>query len=138
MCGICYVPFVADVISIASFIAQATFGLSVSDHATMGKSLVGQSCSQDYIEIPFGNAAAIYTMAPTITSFSRYCGRALNPITSLTTNLSVCTKTAPFTVGVHFDSNEKTEALTMALNNELTSTTGGIVGFKLKYVQQSC
>jgi len=142
--GYCYICYIATVnpgtAAATAHQIQATFGLSLSGDAA-AKSVVGTSCSTDYITIPGGQTLASAMTATVVLGATgtnnQYCGRALNTdsIALPTINdVSVCTRNVPFTVGVYYDSDEVT-GTTQAQTNEQVAGPAGIVGFDLKYAQ---
>merc|ERR1739844_157945 len=141
-CIICYTQAITGTAD--SVAAQISFGLSVSANDAAGQSLTMTSCTSDYIQIPYGNTAAIAAItapATEATFANAYCGRILSIAAAATTGVTVCTRRAPFTVGVNFDSNELTDnqvANAMATLIEMGEGPGGIVGFKLIYYQVAC
>merc|ERR1712228_99770 len=138
-CYICYSEWTTG----TAVIAQSSFGLSISPNAA-SQSAVQTSCTSDYIVIPYGNSAAIaaITAPATEDSFSHnYCGRFFSIAAAATAGVTVCTRRAPFTVGVNFDSNELTDDAVvdaMAATSEASEFPGGITGFKLIYFQVAC
>merc|ERR1719219_145850 len=144
-CLICYTQAVTG--TAASKSAQISFGLSVGGIAATASAETHTSCTADYIAIPFGmsaaNAAITTTIAlvPGTTQANSYCGRIFNFNEDETSGVTVCTRRAPFTVGVHFDSNELTDDAVvngMATTQESSEGPGGIIGFKLIYYQVAC
>jgi len=139
-CYICYSPLTA---AGATAAAQATFGVSISI-ATASQAATGTSCSNDYLEIPYGNSAtiaAITTPSTAATNFHRQCGRFFNTASAATSSNTVCSRNSPFRVGVSFDTNEVTGtaiADAKASTSETSEVPGGIVGFKLIYFQVAC
>merc|ERR1711899_187676 len=138
-CYICYSPWTTG----TAVIAQNSFGLSVSPDAA-SKAAINTACTSDYIQIPYGNTAAIaaITAPATEATFAHnYCGRFFSIASAATAAVTVCTRRAPFTVGVNFDSNELTDdavADGMANTSEASEFPGGITGFKLIYWQMTC
>merc|ERR1712083_865593 len=141
-CIICYSQAITGTAD--SVTAQHSFGLSVSIAAPAGQAGIMTSCTSDYISIPYGNTAAIsaITAPATEATFTHsYCGRILSIASAATTGVTVCTRRAPFTVGVNLDMNEVTDdqvANAMATLIEAGEGPGGIVGFKLTYFQVAC
>merc|ERR1712018_846544 len=96
------------------------------------------SCTSDYITIVGGDtkANAAKVGAAAVTSFqTRFCARALDPAVAgamEAAQVSVCTTTLPFKVGVNFDDHEVTTGNAKD-TNELSTFPGGIVGFALCY-----
>jgi len=138
-CYICYSPWTTG----TAVIAQNSFGLSVSPDAA-SQAAINTACTSDYIQIPYGNTAAIaaITAPATEATFAHnYCGRFFSIASAATAAVTVCTRRAPFTVGVNFDSNELTDdavADGMANTSEASEFPGGITGFKLIYWQMTC
>merc|ERR1719291_172839 len=64
-CYICYSPtiIVSGIAAGTPIIAQISFGLSISSIAAMPASMVSNTCSQDWIEIPGAETAAIAAIA---------------------------------------------------------------------------
>jgi len=134
-CRICYWPQTTG--TSGSETDQGSFGLSVSIASNAEQAATGSNCAADYIEIPGGYISSITTNPNASGATSRYCGRffGTNAATSSTT---ICTTTTPFTVNVNFDEDE---VLTTSSGNpdadEAEDGTGGIVGFRLCYKQDS-
>jgi hypothetical protein len=140
-CYICYFPAITG----TAVIAQISYGLGVATTAPAADSAVSTRCSSDYLNIPFGNTAAIAaitTPGTTATHVHRFCGRSLQlaAAAATITTVTVCSRRSPFVVGVNFDSNEANVGTTaiVATTNELNLFPGGINGFKLKYTQHTC
>jgi len=137
-CHICYSP-----INPATA-GTITFGLSAAIGAPMYVG-IDTVCRTDYIEIPFGTTSGIAAKAGTAqaafiasTTAGRHCGvrfgvDAGTPVVVTT----VCSKSVPFRVGVHFNHYEDGAPAT-AVTSELHTATTGTVGFKLLYWQVSC
>jgi hypothetical protein len=138
-CYICYIPTPA--IAPASATNQDSFGLSVSPDAAP-QAGVNTECSTDYITIPAGTTLAI-AMIATDTPLTaaglvqRACGRFF-AIAAGTASVSLCTRSAPFRLGVNLDSDEVEIAADVAISNESAMFPGGIVGFGLNYAQKDC
>lgn len=141
---ICYTPctLVAGAAATADMAstAQASFGVSVSGDAAAKSGVATANCIADYLLIPGGDTLANAALAiPTIAiANDRFCGRALDPVNAVAesaTVVSVCTATVPFTVGVHFDTDEECLANASANtgNCEAAAPPGGIIGFSLCY-----
>jgi len=132
-CAICFTPY-------SSTAGASTYGVSgfTTDNA-IAKSAKDTECTQDYLVIPQGNTAAIsITTTPTASS-ARFCGRYLNPTTNTNSHVSVCSRIYPFTLGVYFNDNEECNAASGEADLCETDTIpGGITGFALNFVQQSC
>jgi len=139
-CYICYSPFTPTGTTTA---AQATFGVSISP-SIASQAGTGTSCSNDYLEIPYGNSAtiaAITTPSTAATNFHRYCGRFFNTASAATSSNTVCSRNSPFRVGVAFDSNEVTSTAVSdakASTRESSEVPAGHVGFKLIFFQVAC
>jgi len=148
-CYICYSPtiIVTGIEAGTPIIAQISFGLSISAIAAMPASMVSNTCSQDWIEIPGAETAAIAAIAvPDQTDGGRLCGRVLAPTTGQISSAAsilagtVCARHLPFRVGVDFDNNENDSIVTASMTTllEQQGSPGGIIGFKLTYYQVSC
>jgi len=151
-CYICYSPTinVAGIDVGTPVIAQISFGVSIGGIAAMPSSLISNTCTADWIEVPGADTAAIAAISvAAITNGGRLCGRALSSVGASTTNLAtivtgtVCARHLPFRVGVDFDSNERDAYTAIAaadMSNilEANGSPGGIIGFKLTYYQISC
>jgi len=148
-CYICYTPTIIATTTAAvgtPVSAQISFGISISEQAAASESLISNTCSQDWIEIPGAETATISAIAGGValaTNGARLCGRVLNSATSIptTTGGTVCGRHLPFRVGVDFDANERDNsavAASKATLNEQQGSPGGIVGFKLTYWQVAC
>merc|ERR1711971_184198 len=148
-CYICYSPtiIVSGIAAGTPIIAQISFGLSISSIAAMPASMVSNTCSQDWIEIPGADTAAIAAISvPDQTNGGRLCGRVLASTTgsdSADASIvagTVCARHLPFRVGVDFDNNENDSIVTASMTNllEQQGSPGGIIGFKLTYYQISC
>merc|ERR1712001_104931 len=138
-CYICYSTWTAG----TAVIALGSFGLNISP-SIASQSAINTSCTSDYLSIPYGNSAAIAAItapATEATFANSYCGRFFSIASAATTGVTVCSRRAPFTVGVNFDSNELTDdqvANAMATLIEMGEGPGGITGFKLIYYQVAC
>merc|ERR1711935_1022123 len=148
-CYICYTPTIIATTTAAvgtPVIAQISFGLSIGGIAAMPSSLISNTCSQDWIEVPGADTAAIAAISGGValaTNSDRICGRVLNSATSAATTIggTVCGRHLPFRVGVDFDANERDNsavAASKATLNEQQGSPGGIIGFKLTYWQVVC
>merc|ERR1719330_1215133 len=145
-CYICYNPtIIVTGIAIGTpIIAQISFGLSIGGIAASPSALISATCTQDWIEIPGADTAAIAAISTAaLTNGGRVCGRALSSVTDLlttTTAGTVCGRHLPFRVGVDFDNNERDSivAADMTTVTEQNGSPGGIIGFKLTYFQVSC
>jgi len=145
-CYICYSPtIIVTGIAIGTpIIAQISFGLSIGGIAASPSALISATCTQDWIEIPGADTAAIAAIsAAALTNGGRVCGRALSSVTDLLTSTTagtVCGRHLPFRVGVDFDNNEADSivAADMTTVTEQCGSPGGIIGFKLTYFQVSC
>jgi len=134
MCTICYNPLDAGT---AGAIDQGTFGLSVIATAGSATSAVDTQCTQDFLTIrDGGNTTTPATWVPAADNQQRYCGRFLNTDQASTAHNTICSRSVPFNVGVHFDGVEQT-----AGGDETDDETlfpSGSVGFFLEYAQTSC
>jgi len=149
-CYICYSPtiIVAGIAVGTPIITQISFGVSISAIAAMPSALISQSCTQDWIEVPGADTAAIAAIsAAALTNGGRLCGRVLasaSAVESDDTGIArvgtVCARHLPFRVGVDFDANERDSIVTadMTTVTEQSGSPGGIIGFKLTYFQVSC
>jgi len=149
-CYICYSPTIIAAITAAigtPIIAQISFGVSIGSTAANPASLISNTCSQDWIEIPGADTAAIAAIAVADqTNGARICGRVLASITASESNDviagvgTVCARHLPFRVGVDFDNNERASIVDAVMTNllEQQGSPGGIVGFKLTYFQVGC
>merc|ERR1712008_542232 len=125
---------------------QISFGLSIGGIAGTPSSSISNTCSQDWIEIPGVDTAAIAAIAvAAVTNGGRVCGRTLAStagvlLTATVITNTVCARHLPFRVGVDFDNNERapSAATTMAQLHEQQGSPAGIVGFKLTYFQVTC
>merc|ERR1719400_1688164 len=149
-CYICYSPTIIAAILAAigtPVIAQISFGVSIGATAANPASLISNTCTQDWIEIPGADTAAIAAIsAAALTNGGRVCGRVLASITAAESDDTiagvgtVCARHLPFRVGVDFDNSERDSIVTadMTTLTEQNGSPGGIVGFKLTYFQVSC
>jgi len=148
-CLICY----AEIIGYASPAAsQNSFGLSVTSTAKKQQADVGTNCKTDYIYIPNGtggNTAAIRTTligtAIAANGLGRHCGRVLSSISAGAISTTVCSRVAPFSIGVFFDGTELygSGAKKDVQNVNEASTHGtfgasGSSGFSIGFSQISC
>merc|ERR1711971_294445 len=145
-CYICYSPtiIVAGIAIGTPIAAQISFGVSVGGILASPSALISADCTQDWIEIPGADTAAIAAISTAaLTNGCRVCGRALSSVTDLlttTTAGTVCGRHLPFRVGVDFDNNERDSIVTKDKTTvtEQCGSPGGIIGFKLTYFQVSC
>merc|ERR1711971_1003251 len=148
-CYICYNPTIVAAIQAAAgtpIDAQISYGLSVGGIPATPSSLISNTCSQDWIEIPGAETAAIAAIAiADQTNGGRLCGRTLAStagvlLTATVISNTVCARHLPFRVGVDFDNNERAAAAiaSMSQTYEQQGAPAGIVGFKLTYFQVSC
>merc|ERR1712087_96924 len=149
-CYICYSPTIIATTTAAigtPVDAAISFGVSISATAANPASLISNTCSQDWIEIPGADTAAIAAIAVADqTNGGRICGRVLASITAAESNDviagvgTVCARHLPFRVGVDFDNNERASIVTAVMTTllEQQGSPGGIVGFKLTYFQVGC
>lgn len=130
-CSICYIPSI-------SIAVETSFGLSTADaDNAMGKAVTDSYCSTDYLVIPNGVLAIAVITTPAQNKASRYCGRYLNTDTGADANVSICSRIYPFRLEVRFDDNEVCTATGTHLC-ETDTEPGGIIGFKLNFVQNLC
>merc|ERR1719331_3632161 len=149
-CYICYSPTIIAATTAAigtPIIAQISFGVSIGSTAANPASLISNTCTQDWIEIPGADTAAIAAIsAAALTNGGRLCGRALSSAGNSLTNAAsivtgtVCARHLPFRVGVDFDNGERDSIVTADMTTllEQNGSPGGIIGFKLTYYQVSC
>merc|ERR1712172_51045 len=148
-CYICYSPtIIVTGIAIGTPIAaQISFGVSVGGILASPSSLISNTCTTDWIEVPGADTAAIAAIsAAALTNGGRLCGRAFSSAGGSTTagasivTGTVCARHLPFRVGVDFDNHEQDSVSTadMTTLNEANGSPGGIIGFKLTYYQISC
>merc|ERR1711971_439701 len=149
-CYICYSPTIISTILAAigtPITTQISFGVSIGATAANPASLISNTCTQDWIEIPGADTAAIAAIsAAALTNGGRVCGRVLASITAAESDDviagvgTVCARHLPFRVGVNFDNAERDSIVTadMTTLTEQNGSPGGIVGFKLTYFQVSC
>jgi len=141
-CLICYTT--SQVTETNTAAIQNSFGLSIGGIAKTASAQLNTDCSTDFLEIPFGNTAAIAaitTPSTTATNIHRFCGRFFSTISDDKDSLTVCSRHSPFRIGVNLDSDEATgatKAKEMANANEQNGIPGGIVGFQLTYYQVAC
>ena len=131
-CYICWAPW-------NSIAASNSFGLSIS-HIDDDDSAQDSHCITDYITIPTGTTAGIAAITTPTQGVERICGRFFS-ITIGDASLTVCSRGYPFRIGVTFDANEICTAQTAdacELNLQAASMPGGIIGFALGYVQNTC
>merc|ERR1711971_1337642 len=148
-CYICYSPtIIVTGIAIGTPIAaQISFGVSVGGILASPSSLISNTCTTDWIEVPGADTAVIAAIsAAALTNGGRLCGRAFSSAGGSTTagasivTGTVCARHLPFRVGVDFDNHEQDSVSTadMTTLNEANGSPGGIIGFKLTYYQISC
>merc|ERR1712172_410542 len=148
-CYICYSPtIIVTGIAIGTPIAaQISFGVSIGGIAASPSSLISNTCTTDWIEVPGADTAVIAAIsAAALTNGGRLCGRAFSSAGGSTTagasivTGTVCARHLPFRVGVDFDNHEQDSVSTadMTTLNEANGSPGGIIGFKLTYYQISC
>merc|ERR1712172_9263 len=83
-CYICYSPtiIVAGIAIGTPVIAQISFGVSIGGIAASPSALISNTCTQDWIEIPGADTAAIAAIsAAALTNGGRVCGRVLASVT---------------------------------------------------------
>merc|ERR1711971_1458676 len=93
-CYICYNPtIIVTGIAIGTPIAaQISFGLSIGGIAASPSALISATCTQDWIEIPGADTAAIAAISTAaLTNGGRVCGRALSSVTDLLTTTTAGT-----------------------------------------------
>merc|ERR1711971_664968 len=149
-CYICYSPTIIAAILAAigtPIAAQISFGVSVGATLANPASLISNTCTNDWIEIPGADTAAIAAIsAAALTNGGRVCGRVLASVTVAESDDTiagvgtVCARHLPFRVGVNFDNAERDSIGTadMTTLTEANGSPGGIIGFKLTYFQISC
>jgi len=148
-CYICYSPtiIVAGIAIGTPVIAQISFGVSIGGIAASPSALISNTCTQDWIEVPGADTAAIAAISTAaLTNGGRLCGRALSSAGNSLTNAAsivtgtVCARHLPFRVGVDFDNGERDSIVTADMTTllEQNGSPGGIIGFKLTYYQVSC
>jgi len=148
-CYICYSPtiIVAGIAIGTPIAAQISFGVSVGGILASPSSLISNTCTTDWIEVPGADTAVIAAIsAAALTNGGRLCGRAFSSAGGSTTagasivTGTVCARHLPFRVGVDFDNHEQDSVSTadMTTLNEANGSPGGIIGFKLTYFQISC
>merc|ERR1711997_67678 len=148
-CYICYSPtiIVAGIAIGTPIAAQISFGVSVGGILASPSSLISNTCTTDWIEVPGADTAVIAAIsAAALTNGGRLCGRAFSSAGGSTTagasivTGTVCARHLPFRVGVDFDNHEQDSVSTadMTTLNEANGSPGGIIGFKLTYYQISC
>jgi len=118
-----------------------SFGLSVSPDDAIAQATTNSNCGSDHLMIPGGSAQGIATNfqenpagATTDPTLNKVCGRFLGT-QAATAGASVCTRVAPFVIGVYTDADEVTTG-TVGTANEQDTTPGGIIGFHLNYALQ--
>jgi len=133
--GYCYICYAAW----NSIQATASFGVSIAA-TDNDKAAQDSSCITDYITIPGGITAAIAAKTTPTEGVERFCGRQFSTIVD-DDSTTVCSRSYPFRVGVTFDANEictAQTALACELNLAIASMPGGIIGFAIGYVQNTC
>lgn len=140
--GYCYVCFNAAGSDKSA--PTSTFSVSSSPSTTAAQGAIDYPCVTDYVMIPGGSVATVAddTSTGEIADNQyamRICGRFFSAISADTNNSTVCTKTTPFMVGVHFDQYERCAGTADNTSTcELLTAPQGGVGFKLLYWQVSC
>jgi len=149
-CYICYSPTIIAAITAAigtPASAAISFGLSISSIAANPASMISNTCSQDWIEIPGAETATIAANSiAAVTNGGRLCGRVLASATGQASNAAstaagtVCGRHLPFRLGVDFDNNELDTIVTAVMTNllEQQGSPSGFLGFKLTYYQVAC
>merc|ERR1712127_21171 len=104
-CYICYSPtIIVSGIAIGTpIIAQISFGLSIEGIAASPSSLISNLCTQDWIEVPGADTAAIAAISTAaLTNGGRLCGRSFSSAdgttTAIATMATVCARHLPFRV----------------------------------------
>ena len=96
------------------------------------------------LQIPGATTSTVAsTTTQAVNSVNKLCGRIFASEVAIAIGVNaiatVCSRTTPFRVGVHFDSNEfLTTASAMQNIAETFGTPGGYIGFKLYFYQQKC
>jgi len=149
-CYICYSPTIIAAITAAigtPASAAISFGLSISSIAANPASMISNTCSQDWIEIPGAETATIAANSiAAVTNGGRLCGRVLASATGQASNAAstaagtVCGRHLPFRLGVDFDNNELDTIVTAVMTTllEQQGSPSGFLGFKLTYYQVAC
>ena len=132
-CYICYASW-------NSIQATASFGLSVP-LTDADNSAHDSNCLTDYLMIPGATSATIAATTTPAVFKERFCGRHFT-ISVAATEATVCSRSYPFRVGVNTDNAEvcsaNTAANTCESNLTIASRPGGILGFAIGFVQNSC
>ena len=134
--GYCYICWAAW----NSIQATASFGVSIAltdaDNAS-----TNSGCLTDYISIPAGTTSTIASTTTPAVGVERFCGRQFSNIVD-DDSTTVCSRAYPFRLGVTFDANEictaAAAANTCETNLAIASMPGGIIGFALGFVQNTC
>lgn len=118
---------------------QGGFGLSVSDNGSgaVAKSAVDTSCLTDYITIPNGLANDQTVAVGLVAAANKFCGRNLNSASALAADITICSRSLPFVVGVNFDGSELVASTNMANGDEGFDVPSGFVGFHLEFLQDT-
>jgi len=136
-CRICYAPK-AGANTAAD---QVGFGVSISSAAIAAKSAVDAMCTTDFLTIPGlqAKAAPAAMINPLQDSVTKVCGRDINTAAAavIATGATYCSRQLPFVVGVTFDGSEDITTAGMANMDELSKIPGGIVGFRLGFLQDA-
>jgi len=128
---VCYYPCTVKAIAAAD--ESTSFGLSVSPDAA-AQSAVDTACIGDYLEIIGATTLAISAIDAVSADTHRLCGRIFSNAAAATAAISVCTMSAPFRIGVHFDADELIGFTDDdATTDELEIRPGGQLGFSLCY-----
>jgi len=106
-------------------VSTTSFQLSGQYPPTTATSIVGETCSQDYIMIQRGGSCP----GPDSTTLERFCGSLLAEAAGTTTS-SVCTSAMPFMVGVKTDGTE--------VDGTSPDVTEYSKGFYIYYTQTAC
>ena len=152
-CAICYTVAISGTNDPAS---QGSFGLSTSPCGGGDLNLntcnevqqqENQNCDDDFIIIPNAVSSAAIALGANAAGSIRICGRYFRT-TIGAGSVEVCSGHTPFRIGFITNGGEMTENPTVLpgtttpvvdpTNNELDIAPGGIIGFKLNYVQQMC
>merc|ERR1712141_654694 len=137
-CLICYVPSIVQSTA-ATATASDAFGISIGGSTTTAsKGGVGTQCADDYFEIPNAQTLTIASATTVIGGANRVCGRFFASTATATASVSICSRTYPFRLGVHFDNKE---VYTTGTETQETTETdgfpGGILGFSLNFKQMT-
>ena len=111
----------------------------------VANSMVGTSCTSDFLQIPQGTTSTIALATRSTTSaatslaaeFNRFCGRFFNIASTKTTSTTICTGVVPFRIRFVTNEDESTTGTT-SNTNELVLNPEGTIGFSLTYVQTDC